>query len=68
MVFAGDLQEVEEVGGGGVDGDGILVRRWGWVGEVDDLEIEWSLREKVGLGLNANGEGCGRELDTFTYS
>jgi hypothetical protein len=38
LVFAADLQQVEEVGGGGVDGDEILVRAGFRVGEVGYAE------------------------------
>lgn len=43
LVFAADLEEVEEVGCGCVDLDGVLVWVWGWVGEGGYLEVEGAL-------------------------
>jgi hypothetical protein len=39
LVFAADLEEVEEVCGCAVDADCILVCGWSWVGEVGYSEI-----------------------------
>ena len=43
LVFAADLEEVEEIGCGGVDGDEVLVFEGGWIGEGGYGEILWSL-------------------------
>lgn len=43
LVFAADLEEVEEVGCGGVDGDYVFVGFGGWVGEVGYSEVVWAL-------------------------
>lgn len=45
LVFAADLEDVEEVGRSGVDGDEVLVWFGLGVGEVGDLELFWSLFE-----------------------
>ena len=39
LVFAADLEEVEEVCGRTVDADCVLVLGWSWVGEVGYFEI-----------------------------
>lgn len=39
LVFTSDLEQVEEVCGGGVDGDKVFVGLWGGRGEVEDFEI-----------------------------
>ena len=43
LVFAADLEEVEEVGCGGVDGDEVFVWLWGWVGEGGYFEVVGAL-------------------------
>jgi hypothetical protein len=43
LVFALDLEEVEEVGARRVDFDQILIRAWGRRGLVDDVQVEGSL-------------------------
>lgn len=39
LVFTTDLEEVEEVCCGCVDGDEVFVGLWGWVGEVGYFEL-----------------------------
>jgi len=39
LVFAADLEQVEEVGCCAVDADGVLVGGWDWVGQVGDFEV-----------------------------
>jgi hypothetical protein len=39
LVFAADLEEVEEVCGGGVDGDEVFGGFGSWGGEVEDFEV-----------------------------
>jgi hypothetical protein len=43
LVFAGDLEEVEEVGAGRVDGEGVLVWGRGGVWDGGDFEVEGAL-------------------------
>jgi len=43
LVFAADLEQIEEVGCRGMDREEVLVRLGGWCGEIDDLEFFWSL-------------------------
>lgn len=43
LVFAADLEEIKEVGCGGVDSDEVLVRGGFWGGEGGDGEVLWSL-------------------------
>ena len=52
LVFALELKDVEEVEGGGVDGDEVLRRGGSWGGEGGDLE-------------RGGGEDVGGELDGF---
>lgn len=49
LVFALDLEDVEEVGGGGVDLDQVLVVFGGWIGQVGDLELIGALCEMYQL-------------------
>lgn len=46
LVFALDLEDVEEVGGGGVDLDEVLIVLWCGIGDVDDLELLGALCKK----------------------
>lgn len=65
LVFTADLEQVEEVGGGGVDLDEVLVRLRLGVGEVADLEVLRTLFVAWALVL------CGSVFDgspTLTYS
>ena len=39
LVVAGYLEEVEEVGAAGVDGDGVLFRRWLRFGDGGEFEV-----------------------------
>ena len=48
LVFATDLEEVEEVGCGGVDGDEVFVGLWGWAGEGGYFEVVGAL----GIGVS----------------
>lgn len=50
LVFAADLEQVVEVGGGGVDGNGVLVGLRVGVREGGDLEVEGALLISVPLG------------------
>lgn len=43
LVFSSDLEQVEEVGRGGVDGDQILRGFGVGSGQVEDLEVFWAL-------------------------
>jgi hypothetical protein len=43
LVFASDLEEVEEISCGCVDGDQVLVWIGNWVGERGNGEIVWTL-------------------------
>ena len=43
LVFAADLEEVEEVGCGGVDGDEVFGRRGCGVGDGGYFEVLWAL-------------------------
>ncbi len=43
LVLAGDLEQVEEVGGGGVDGDEVLRGGGGGIGEGGDPEVKGAL-------------------------
>ena len=47
LVFAADLQQVEEVCCCAVDADCVLVGCWGWVGEVGYAEVLGALREAL---------------------
>ena len=58
LVFAADLEEIEEIGCGGVDGDKVLVRGRFGGGEGGDGEFLWTLS----WGLLRDGEGTGGEL------
>ena len=49
LVFAADLEEVEEVGCGCVDGDEVFVWRGRGCGEGGDGEVGWALGEGVSL-------------------
>lgn len=49
LVFASDLQDVEEVLGGGVVGDEVLGRFGGGVGEGGDFKLVGGLFEEDGL-------------------
>jgi hypothetical protein len=40
LVFAADLEEVEEVGAAGADLDEVVVRVWLGVGQGADFEVE----------------------------
>lgn len=62
LVLAADLQQVEEVGCRGVDGDQVLIVFWYRVRKRLDLEVFWSLAMSI-------GETCdGRRRNTLTYS
>jgi hypothetical protein len=39
LVFSANLEEIEEIGGRGVDGNEVLVRFGGRCGQLDDFEI-----------------------------
>lgn len=43
LVLAADLEEVEEVCSGGVDGDEVLVFFGNWVGELGDGQVVGAL-------------------------
>lgn len=43
LIFAADLEEVEEVCCGAVDADGVLVGVGDWIGEVGYGEVERAL-------------------------
>lgn len=43
LVFALDLEDVEEVCSCGVDFDEVFVRCWGWGWDFGDFEVEGSL-------------------------
>jgi hypothetical protein len=43
LVFAADLEQIEEVGGRGMDRDKVFIRLRSWRGEIDDLELFWPL-------------------------
>ena len=65
LVFAPDLEQVEEVCGGGVDGDEVFVGFWGGRGEVEDFEVFGTLISLVGMYIFEKEE----ELEaTLTYS
>lgn len=48
LVFALDLEQVEKVCAGGVDFDEIVIWRGGEGGEVDDFQVERSLKYRMG--------------------
>ncbi len=43
LVFTADLEEIEEVGCGGVDGDEVLIWRGFGGGQSGDSEFLWAL-------------------------
>jgi hypothetical protein len=47
LIFAADLEQVEEVCGGGVDGDEVFVWFGRWCGEVEDFEVFGALEVSV---------------------
>ncbi len=44
LVYAADLEEIEEVASGGMNSDKIFVRFWDRVGEIADFELFRTLR------------------------
>lgn len=46
LVFSGDLEEVEEIGCGGVDANRILIAGGSWVGELCYLKLLGALRRE----------------------
>lgn len=48
LVLAANLQQVEEVGGGGVNGNQVFVIFWRGVWEGLDLQVLRSLRLSIG--------------------
>jgi hypothetical protein len=63
LVFAADLEEVEEVGGRGVDGDKVFGGFGGGGGEVEDFEVFGALGT-----VSLVEVGCQGVKYTFTYS
>lgn len=63
LVFATDLEQVEEVGCRCVDGNEVFVRFWGGGGEVEDFEVFGALGTSVQLFVHLNGPKY-----TLTYS
>ena len=47
LVFTADLEEVEEIGCGCMDGDEVLICRGCGVGERTDNEVLWALWEWI---------------------
>ena len=43
LVFTADLEEVEEIGCSGMDGDEVLFVCWDWIREGGYAEVFWSL-------------------------
>jgi len=60
LVFATDLEQVEEIGGGGAHADGVLFRGWRRVGNVDRAEVARAL--DVFLHLDASHVGLERHF------
>ena len=63
LIFAANLEEVEEVGGGCVDGDEILIWLRGGVGEGADSEVAGAghvgfYLDGAHLGRNLSGRLC----------
>ena len=72
LVFAADLEEVEEVCCCAVDADCVLVWCWGWGGEVGYTEVlralRGSVRRVVGVEMSAGGIGWSlTETYSFTW-
>lgn len=63
LVLSLHLQDVEEIGCGGVDLDQIFIRLWRGVWETDDLEVVEFLDELVGGDSSQNA----RVTLTLTY-
>lgn len=54
LVLAADLQQVEEVGCRGVDGNQVLIVLGGRIWKRLDLEVIWSLVMSIRMGRNNN--------------
>jgi len=66
LVFALDLQDIEEVLGGGVVGDEVFVGFRGGVGEGGDFELVGGLFEEDGLAVGLGiAIGRGKYGDVF---
>ena len=71
LVFASDLEEVEEIGCGCVDGDEVLVCGWCRVGEGAHGEVLRALgvgltKSNRGGGVNNNG-GCDDRCESSAH-
>ena len=66
LVFAADLQQVEEVCCCAVDADCVLVGCWGWVGQIGYTEVLGALRE-VSDGFLA-GYRETRHTETYSFT
>jgi hypothetical protein len=67
LVFAADLQQVEEVCCCAVDADCVLVWCWGWGGEVGYAEVLGALEEGVRRVVGV-GEIGWRLTETYSFT
>lgn len=52
LVFAADLEQVEEVCGAGADANEVLVCRGSWVGDGGYDEVSWALFGKCSMSVD----------------
>lgn len=68
LIFATDLEQVEEVGGAGANADEVLVWGGGWVGDGSYGEVSWALFiRKCSVGVEVLGQVGNVYLDVCFY-